>query len=115
MEVFTPSGGARSSDVAIPRIAVVITDGRSNVNASQTIPSALALRGTGAIVYSIAVGDRIEQEEVMAIASSPENVRQLSSFNAMEFQGLRSRISNDACLGTCNIIDLYGISVLLWI
>lgn len=54
-KVFTAEGGVRSSDAAIPRVAVVITDGRSNINASQTIPSALALRESGVIVHSVGV------------------------------------------------------------
>ena len=98
-DVFTAEGGARSTDVAIPRVAVVITDGRSNINASLTIPSALAVREEGATVYSIGVGSNIDMEELQAIASSPENVRLIDNFDVQEFQGLRSRITADACLG----------------
>lgn len=98
-EVFTLEGGARATDIAIPRVAVVITDGRSNVNASLTIPSALALREGGTTVYSVGVGDNIVMEELLAIASSPKNVQLLEGFDVTEFDGLRSRITNDACLG----------------
>jgi hypothetical protein len=98
-EVFTLEGGARAADVAIPRVAVVITDGRSNVNSSLTIPSALALRDMGATVYSVGVGYSINMDELLAIASSPDNVQLLDGFEAMEFDGLRSRITSDACLG----------------
>ncbi len=58
-EVFTAEGGARSANKAIPRVAVVITDGRSNVNDSLTIPSALALRESGVTVYSIGVVSKV--------------------------------------------------------
>ena len=98
-EVFVPEAGARSADVAIPRVAVVITDGQSNVNASLTIPSALALREDKVTVYSVGVGNRINMNELRAIASSPENVRLLSGFDPTEFDGLRSRITADACIG----------------
>jgi len=99
-DVFVPEAGARSADVAIPRVAVVITDGRSNVNQSLTIPSAMALREEGIIVYAVGVGRRINMEELNAIASSPENVRLLSGFDVTEFDGLRSRITAEACTGT---------------
>ena len=98
-EVFTLEGGARSADVAIPRVAVVITDGRSNINASLTIPSALALREGGTTVYSVGVGGELNMDELLAIASSPDNVQLLEGFDGTEFDGLRSSITNDACLG----------------
>ncbi len=85
--------------MAIPRVAVVITDGQSNVNRSLTIPSALALRESGATVYSIGVGSMIDMDELVAIASSPRNVRLLQGFDVTEFSGLRSRITTEACLG----------------
>lgn len=85
--------------MAIPRVAVVITDGQSNVNASLTIPSALALRAGGATVYAIGVGDNIIMAELLAIASSPSNVQLLDGFDVTEFDGLRSRITDGACLG----------------
>ena len=98
-EVLVTEGGARDLDKAIPRVAVVITDGRSNINASLTIPSALALRDEGVTVYSVGVGNRINFEELNAMASSPDNVRQLRGFDVTEFDGLRSRITADACTG----------------
>ena len=59
-EVFVTEGGARAADMAIPRVAVVMTDGRSNINRSLTIPSALALREEGVTVYAIGKGHQSE-------------------------------------------------------
>ncbi len=98
--MFVASGGARSVDTGIPRVAVVITDGQSNVNREMTIPTATALRESGATVYAVGVGSSINMAELDAIASSPDNVRLLTRFDTTEFDGLRSRITNDACTGT---------------
>ena len=100
MEVFTTENGARTSDQAIPRVAVVITDGKSNVNASLTIPAARALRKEGVTVFSVGVGLNIRSKELEEIASSPKNVMFLEKgFDVTGFDGLRSRITADACIG----------------
>lgn len=104
-EVFVPEGGARAADIAIPRVAVVITDGRSNINASLTVSTALAVREEGVTVYSVGVGRNIDMDELNAIASSPNNVRLLRRFDVTEFDGLRSRITAEACTGKWKVIS----------
>lgn len=98
-EVFADGKGARRADVAIPRVAVVMTDGESNVNATQTIPSALALQDAGVDVYVVGVGSQINLTEVEGIASSSKNVRLLLKFDNTEFQDVRSRLIPELCTG----------------
>ena len=106
-EVFTEENGARASNLAVPRVAVVITDGRSNINASRTVLEAQALRADGVTVYSVGIGRRIVLSELKEIASSPDNVMLLNGFDVTEFDGLRSRISADACVGKFDLrLDL---------
>ena len=97
--VFTVEAGARSESAAIPRVAVVVTDGQSNVNQSQTIPSAQAVHADGITVFSIGVGERINMDELNAIASRPDLVALLSDFNVEEFQSLQRTLSIEACRG----------------
>ncbi len=97
--VFTAQNGARPPQLAIPRVAVVLSDGQSNVNASRTIPEALKLRDSGVIVYSIGVGNRVHLSELRQIASSPDHVVLLEDFDATEFDGLRTRITAETCIG----------------
>lgn len=97
-EIFTPSGGARDTALGYPRITVVITDGRSNVNRSLTVPSAEALHDNGVTVFAVGVGRRIDMDELNSIASSENFVILLSQFNLMEFVGLQRRISAEACI-----------------
>lgn len=98
-EIFTRSGGARDTTLGYPRVAVVVTDGRSNINSSLTIPSAEALHRAGVTVFAIGVGGNINMNELNGIASSESFVILLSKFNLMEFVGLQRRISVEACMG----------------
>lgn len=97
-EIFTPSGGARDAALGYPRVTVVVTDGRSNVNRSLTVPSAEALHDDGVTVFAVGVGRSIDMDELSSIASSDNFVILLSQFNLMEFVGLQRRISAEACI-----------------
>ena len=97
-EVMVAEAGARV-DASVPQVAIVITDGRSNVNASLTIPSARALKEQGTILYAVGVGARIDMTELRAIASSQEKVILLDGFQPTEFDDLRSRFTADICTG----------------
>lgn len=97
LDVLTTAAGARQQILAIPRVAIVITDGRSNVNRSQTIPEAEAVREDGIIVFAVGIGNRINMAELNAIASSPNFVSRLSDFNVLGFQSLQRILSVEAC------------------
>lgn len=106
-EIFAPSGGARDTALGYPRVTVVVTDGRSNVNRSLTLPSAEALHDDGVTVFAVGVGRRIDMEELSNIASSDNFVILLSQFNLMEFVGLQRRISAEACISKHQIVIDY--------
>lgn len=103
-EIFTEENGARAAQFGIPRIAVVITDGRSNVDSSETIPSAQRLHDDGVIVFGVGVGSRINVDELRAIGSSQDFTVLLSSFDATEFATLQRTISAEACIGESIIV-----------
>ena len=98
-DVLSTEAGARPEIMAIPRVAVVVTDGRSNVNSSLTIPTAIAVRQADIIVFAVGVGNSINREELDAISSGPNFVSLLSDFDLMEFQSLQRRLSVEACVG----------------
>jgi len=52
---------------------IIVTDGYSNVDQQNTIPYAMLIKYTGAIIYSIAVGLTPQQSELDGIASSPSS------------------------------------------
>lgn len=103
-EIFTSSGGARDQSLGYPRVAVVVTDGRSNINSSLTIPSAEALHEARVTVFAVGVGRNINMDELNGIASSESFVILLSQFNLMEFVGLQRRISTEACISKLQYI-----------
>jgi len=50
-----------------------MSDGHSNVNPGDTIPSAIRLRQTGCVVVVFAIGSNIGWDELNSIASAPNN------------------------------------------
>ena len=78
-------------------MAVIITDGRSNIDVYQTIPSATALKESGTTVFAVGVGDKLDLFELNAIVSSPDKLLITSVTN---YEGVKSKITADACIGT---------------
>jgi collagen type VI alpha len=70
-DVFNKSRGDRPG---VNNVAVVITDGRSNIRQDRTLPAAAAARNAGITIYAIGVGD-VNVPEVSGIAGSATNYR----------------------------------------
>ena len=58
-----------STSSVTSRVAVVVTDGNSNVDSSRTVPEAVALHQSGVHVITVSVGRMYNQSELRAIAS----------------------------------------------
>ena len=54
------------------KIAIIITDGKSRINAGDTIPSAASARNDGIIIYAIGVTENIDENEVRLMSSEPQ-------------------------------------------
>lgn len=67
--LFDPNYGARPD---VPHVAVVITDGRANVQTENTIPEAKACQEAGIAIFSIGVTDQINEEQLKAVCSAPQ-------------------------------------------
>ena len=52
-------------------VAVLITDGVSTIDTSNTIPNARALHKDGVRVICVGIGDNISKDEIKAISSPP--------------------------------------------
>ena len=91
-------------------IAIVITDGVSNINARRTIPEAESARDIGIHIYSVGIG-LTDTRELYGIASAPaeDNTFAVNDFD--ELVGLEKRIFSQICPG--NWSDLYQPMVLL--
>jgi len=69
-EVFTVARGDRSG---VDNIAILLTDGHSNVQQENTQTEGDAMRKKGVEVYVAAIGDQPDMVEVSGLASEPKN------------------------------------------
>ncbi len=93
-ELFNPANGDR---VGVPNVAIVITDGISNLNSERTIPEALQTHAAGIHIFVIGIGLTGDQPEIRALATPPaENNRFLvNSFD--ELKSIRRSVFSTVC------------------
>ena len=94
---FTAANGGRPLSEAVPRVGVVITDGRSQ-SYSATVNAATLAHNEGIIMFAIGIGG-YDINELHAIASEPSYVSALSGFDSMQLDALHTTIANEACIG----------------
>lgn len=80
----------------VSKIAVVITDGKSNSN-PDTLKEAVKLRNSGVIIFSVGVGDGVDRSELRGMASRSSYVFDVATFNALD--SIRDRLTKTACEG----------------
>ena len=68
--VFVASNGDRPN---VPNVAIVLTDGNSNINTDLTAPTAIAARNRGVHIIVFGVGTDVNVYELRNIASAPVN------------------------------------------
>ena len=94
---FTTSYGARPISSGIPRIAIVITDGKSN-SYSATVSAANSMHNAGIIGFAIGIAGA-NLNELNAIASKSEYADFISSFDSNLLSNLQVSLSQEACVG----------------
>ena len=90
---FNSTNGGRPQSQAIPRVAVIITDGHS----ADPTAAATAAHNEGIIIFSVGVGSSVNNDQLQAIASDPSYVSTLTDFDSLQFDALQTTIVNDAC------------------
>ena len=81
IRIFNRSMGARSDDFTVLRLAIVITDGRANQGDPVEVAAEhVKLVKPQVLVFAIGVANAVP-EELMLIATRPEYVNYLDSFN----------------------------------
>jgi len=73
--VFTVSGGDRSG---IKDVAIVVSDGNSNVESGRTLSEAGEARRRGVELFAVAVGQQSNMAEMAGIATDPDSTHLLS-------------------------------------
>ena len=66
-----------------PNVAVLITDGPSNKDSSQTVPAAEAARNAGINIFVIGVGRDIDPMEMKRISGSKDRTMYLWDFDEL--------------------------------
>ena len=102
---FVESAGYRPS-FDVPEVAIVVTNGRSNVNASYTPVIAERLREKRDIdMFVVAVTDTINDAELESVASAgiavdiSRNIFNITSFNDEELNNLQEVLQARTCFG----------------
>ena len=92
--------GARPVSQGIPRVAIVVTDGKSS-DPDRTVQAAAVLHQTSFMTYAVGIrGADINELNTIASTQYGEKlVRNISSFNPDELEHLREDLREQACTG----------------
>ena len=86
----------------VRNVAIVMTDGVSNIQQRRTIPEANAARSQGIEIYAIGIGLGDDVQELGGIADRPfdEHVFTVDDFD--ELENLRGKVMSRICSSSCN-------------
>uniref|UniRef100_A0A3Q1KHX7 VWFA domain-containing protein n=1 Tax=Anabas testudineus TaxID=64144 RepID=A0A3Q1KHX7_ANATE len=98
---FTEEQGARPANLHIPRIAMIVTDGRPQDSVEEIAAQA---RQAGIQIFAIGVG-RVDMTTLKAIGSEPhsEHVHLVANFSQIET--LVSVFQSKLCSEMCEVVD----------
>ncbi|XP_033728441.1 uncharacterized protein LOC117317678 isoform X2 [Pecten maximus] len=92
-EMFTTVNGDRPD---VMNIAIVITDGVSNINSRRTIPEAESAHGDGIFVYTVGIG-LTDTTELDAIATPPASSNSFVVDSFDELEGFEQKVLKSLC------------------
>nr|XP_029535248.1 matrilin-2 [Oncorhynchus nerka]XP_029535249.1 matrilin-2 [Oncorhynchus nerka] len=100
---FTEPEGARPADMHIPRIAMIITDGRPQDTVEEVAAQA---RQAGIQIFAIGVG-RVDMNTLRVIGSEPHSEHVYLVANFSQIETLTSVFQSNLCGGTdlCSVMD----------
>ena len=93
--MFSAANGDRAN---VPNLAMLITDGVSNINAFKTIPEAESARAQGIHIYSIGIG-LADTSELKKIASAPSSENSFTVREFDELEKLKHKVFEHFCPG----------------
>uniref|UniRef100_A0A4W5PXN4 Matrilin 2 n=1 Tax=Hucho hucho TaxID=62062 RepID=A0A4W5PXN4_9TELE len=98
---FTEPEGARPTDMHIPRIAMIVTDGRPQDTVEEVAAQA---RQAGIQIFAIGVG-RVDMNTLRAIGSEPHSEHVYLVANFSQIETLTSVFQSNLCTDLCSVID----------
>ena len=93
-DVFTSGNGDR---VGVDNVLVLLSDGNSNVQTSQTLPQATAVKNANIRIISVGVGASVNAQELNSIASSPSNSNTFFTKTTADVDATADKILNLIC------------------
>ena len=96
-QMFSRQNGDRPR---VRNMAIVITDGVSNINARRTIPEAEGARAEGIHIYVIGIG-LTDTREIDGIASKPIEENRFTVQEFSELRAMRDKVFQSFCVGEC--------------
>ena len=92
-EVFSYTNGDRSQ---VDNIAIVMTDGQSNVNTPGTLEQATLARNEGVLMLAVGIGNNVNRQEVEGITSDTN--RAFYASNQDQLQRVANQILDVICI-----------------
>lgn len=93
-QIFTAANGDRAD---APNFAIVLTDGNSNIDQPNTIPTAVRSRNQGITVIAFAVGTDVNLFELRNIASEPYNETIFNVMTSIDLPSIIQPIVKAVC------------------
>ena len=92
--LFTSSNGDRPGS---QNVAIIMTDGQSNVNSQGTLQEAARATSDGTTVISIGIGDSVDYQEISGIAGG-DSRRVFYARNENELDDVATRVLDILCM-----------------
>ena len=81
-QMFTVANGDRLN---VPNFVIIITDGQSNINPTQTLPEAIEARISGIHIIVVSINQAPPNLEIRGMASAPDsnNILSITDFSQL--------------------------------
>ena len=94
-----PDNGVRAIEFGVPRVLVLLTDGRATSGTASVIEPSTMLRRDGVNIFVIGIGKNINENELNIIASDPDADHVVSSGSFTEVNAMVQNIREASCFG----------------
>ena len=94
-----PNNGVRPKELGVPRVLVLLTDGRSTSGTNSVIQPSNVLRQEGVNIFVIGIGKNINKNELDIIASDPDVDHVVCPKTFAEVNTMVERMREASCYG----------------
>ena len=96
-----PDHGVRPKELGVPRVLVLLTDGKASLGTASVITPSELLHEDGVNIFVIGIGQRLNKNELNIIASDPDDHHVVSSKTFAGVNYLVGNIQESSCYGEC--------------